>query len=193
MHKVDAPGATPANEFTDGDPQSGVPATTLEAKFMNTVQRELVNVVEQQNIELDAQNDAQLYLALRTMVDNTIAPGTRMLFVQASAPSGWTQDNTLNDRVIRIVNDEGVGGEIGGDWNISGLTFSHTHRISGTANNQFLNQAVDSPEGQGTSFVAPIRHTHNLTGTTISQDANNVASDANWRPAYVDVIACIKN
>jgi len=68
MHKVDAPGATPANEFTDGDPQSGVPATTLEAKFMNTVQRELVNVVEEAGLTLDEENDGQLHEAISEMI-----------------------------------------------------------------------------------------------------------------------------
>jgi len=72
MHKVDAPGATPANEFTDGDPQSGVPATTLEAKFMNTVQRELVNVVEEAGLTLDEENDGQLREAISEMIGSPV-------------------------------------------------------------------------------------------------------------------------
>ena len=68
MHKVDAPGATPANEFTGADSQRGVPATTLEAKFMNTVQRELVNVVEEAGLTLDEENDGQLQETISEMI-----------------------------------------------------------------------------------------------------------------------------
>ncbi|MDX8400014.1 MAG: hypothetical protein R8K20_07170, partial [Gallionellaceae bacterium] len=38
--------------------------------------------------------------------------GTKMTFFQASAPIGWTQDNTNNDAMLRIVS--GTGGGISG-------------------------------------------------------------------------------
>lgn len=55
--------------------------------------------------------------------------GTRLLFPQASAPTGWTQVTTINDRVIRVVST--AGGGTGGSWTISGLTgSSHYHSTS---------------------------------------------------------------
>ena len=45
--------------------------------------------------------------------------GTRMLFYQANAPTGWSQVTSLNDRVLRVVS--GNGGSTGGSWSISGL------------------------------------------------------------------------
>jgi len=68
MHKVDAPSATPNNEFTDGNPQNGIPATTLESKYMNTVQRELVNVVEGAGLRLNDKDDGQLQKAIKKMI-----------------------------------------------------------------------------------------------------------------------------
>lgn len=64
MHKVDAPGATAGNEHTDGDPGTATPATVLAAKWHNTVQRELVNIVEAESIVLDDGDDQQVLEAL---------------------------------------------------------------------------------------------------------------------------------
>lgn len=46
MHKIDAPHATAANEFTDGNPALGIEATELIAKWFNAVHRELVALVQ---------------------------------------------------------------------------------------------------------------------------------------------------
>lgn len=42
----------------------------------------------------------------------------------STAPVGWTQDVTNNDRVIRVVSGTGTG--TGGSWTISGLSNSST-------------------------------------------------------------------
>jgi len=192
MHKVDAPGATPANEFTDGDPQSGVPATTLEAKFMNTVQRELVNVVEQENIELDDQDDTQIYQALSGMMNNVLEPGTKMLFSQAAAPQGWTQLNDLNDRVIRVVNGSSIGGETGGNWVISGLSAAaHMHNYSGTTTIESVQLGFISGGGQKNEVVPARLHKHRYSGQTQVATAP-VISTGSWRPSYLNVIICQK-
>jgi hypothetical protein len=44
MYKTDAPGHD-NNEFTDGNPLTGTPATVLDAAFMNEVMYELINVL----------------------------------------------------------------------------------------------------------------------------------------------------
>ncbi|MBI5788780.1 MAG: hypothetical protein HZA78_08010 [Candidatus Schekmanbacteria bacterium] len=46
--------------------------------------------------------------------------GTRMIFYQATVPTGWVQVTGINDRVLRFV--DGVGGGISGSWIISGLS-----------------------------------------------------------------------
>lgn len=45
MFPIDGPGATVDNEFTEGNPVSGVPATVVTAEFMNDVQKEILNVI----------------------------------------------------------------------------------------------------------------------------------------------------
>lgn len=67
MHKIDAPGFAPGNEFTEGDPQTATPATTVGAKWLTTVQRELVAVVEDAGISLDDTIDTQLLQAIKLL------------------------------------------------------------------------------------------------------------------------------
>lgn len=60
MHKIDTDTAV-NSEFTDGVPESGQPATRLNASWFNTIQRELVKVVESAGIALSNDDDGQVY------------------------------------------------------------------------------------------------------------------------------------
>jgi len=52
--------------------------------------------------------------------------GTKMVFAQASAPTGWTQDTANNDKALRVVS--GSGGGTGGTHGLSSPpSTSHTH------------------------------------------------------------------
>lgn len=62
--------------------------------------------------------------------------GTKMLFYQDTAPTGWTIQNTLNDKVVYITKGSSAGGQTGGaehstgTWTQPGHTHtgpSHTH------------------------------------------------------------------
>ncbi|WP_322091322.1 gp53-like domain-containing protein [Limnobaculum xujianqingii] len=55
-------------EFTDGSVAGGVPPTILPAGFFNTVQREMVNVVNGFGLEIDPKNDSQLLTAIQSHV-----------------------------------------------------------------------------------------------------------------------------
>ena len=77
--------------------------------------------------------------------EDFIPDGTVMAFFQASAPTGWTQVTTQNDKVLRVVS--GTGGETGGDWAMSagettsshgghvhaGAAHTHSHNLSAGA------------------------------------------------------------
>lgn len=125
-----------------------------------------------------------------------IPSGTKMIFYQAAAPTGWVIDASLNDRVLRVVSANGAN--IGGSWSISGLTTAdhiltiaeipaHTHTIpqqltglgallqSGPHAGMYANQVTGSRGGGGA-------HNHGA-----------VVADGTWRPAYADVIICTKS
>lgn len=61
-----------------------------------------------------------------------IPAGTRMVFAQASAPVGWTQDTSdaATDRMLRVVNT--TGGGVGGSHSpiLNNLVPSHTHTFT---------------------------------------------------------------
>ena len=79
MHKIDAPGADPSDEFTEGDPVLAVPATTVGAKWLTTVQREIVNVVEDAGITLDDTIDTQLLQAIAILAGGSQVSGFKNL------------------------------------------------------------------------------------------------------------------
>jgi len=72
---------------------------------------------------------------------NPFPSGTKMVFYQASAPTGWTQDTTNNDKALRVVS--GSGGGTGGTHGLSSPpstahthstpSHSHTHTLSAGA------------------------------------------------------------
>lgn len=62
--------ATPAGEFTEGNPVGAVPATPIKAMWLNAIQRELVAVIEGAGLTLDKTNDGQLLAAVQRLVAN---------------------------------------------------------------------------------------------------------------------------
>jgi hypothetical protein len=72
MHRIDHSTATIDNRFTEGDPQQGIPATVVTAKWLNAVQEEVVNVIEDAGMAPDDAEDNQLLAA----IDQKIAAAT---------------------------------------------------------------------------------------------------------------------
>ena len=64
MHRIDSNGATIDNKFTEGDLSNGIPATVISADWLNSVQEEMVKIIEQAGIALNKNNLTQLYTAL---------------------------------------------------------------------------------------------------------------------------------
>lgn len=214
MHRIDGPGATPDNRFTEGDPVAAVPATEVSATWLNSVQEELVAIVLEAGLSLDKGDDSQVLQAILSLIGNAvesvaIVSGTKMLFLNSSAPTGWTQDTTINDRVIRVVSS--AGGGVGGSWTLSGLsasvgnttlslsqTPSHTHPISRASDRGTFAQ-WDSGGGRvidGGTLTAYNRNTANTNavgGSGAHAHSASISSDGTWRPAYVNVIACTKD
>jgi len=131
-----------------------------------------------------------------------------MIFAQASAPTGWTQQTSSDDRLLRFVS--GTGGGSGGSWTISGLsaTASLPNHKHGDGSYQVTVSGTTSTESGGTQSVlsggltaANNNHTHTFSDTAnVTGDSGNpttnpsisitMASDASWRPKYRDVIEC---
>jgi hypothetical protein len=133
------------------------------------------------------------------------ASGDKILCFQASAPTGWTQDTSQNDKVLRVVS--GSGGGSAGSWTISGLdvigntdgtaltvaqmpAHNHLYRSAVSAGTDYPELTKGGTTASSSGAVAAegdgFAHAHGLA-------AAGVSSDGSWRPAYIDVIVATKN
>lgn len=120
--------------------------------------------------------------------------GTRTVFHQAAAPTGWTLDSSINDRVLRV--SDTAGGGTGGSWTISGISVNghaltidempaHTHSQNWKATTGGTLAGGD-PNNVNTTTVQ--------TGSTGGGQAHShgLTIGNSWRPAYTDVIVCTR-
>lgn len=68
MKRIDAEGATELSRFTDGDPATQVPATVVDASWLNHVQEEISAVIEDRGLALDEEDEGQLLKAIKALV-----------------------------------------------------------------------------------------------------------------------------
>jgi hypothetical protein len=144
--------------------------------------------------------------------------GTRLMFPQAAAPTGWTQitDDTADNRMLRVVNTTG-GGTAGTHSPIlNNVVPSHTHTITtgtesadhthndaghthtwtfktttgGTLAGGDANSVGNTTVNTGVGYAALGGRTagHTHSGTT-----NNGSSQTNWVPRSIDMIMCSRN
>ena len=89
--------------------------------------------------------------------------GTRVMFAQASAPTGWTQvtDDSANNRMLRVVNTSGAGTGGSASPILMNVVPSHTHTYTtGTESAGHTHSGTTGTESAG--------HTHGFSATTSS-------------------------
>ena len=91
-----------------------------------------------------------------------IPSGTKMLFQQTNAPTGWTKDTTHNNKALRIVN-----GSVGtGGTNSFTNAFNSTKTVSGTTGTSSV--SISGSTASHTLTVNQIpAHTHTATGKIV--------------------------
>jgi hypothetical protein len=134
----------------------------------------------------------------------SLPAGTKMLFVQTAAPTGWTKLTTNDDKALRIVSGSaGTGGSVAfttafSSQSISGtvgdttLTVdqipSHTHSYTAAGGVTLVNggatfSSLINASGLTTGATGGgLPHTHSLTATAL-----------NLAVQYVDAIIAVKN
>lgn len=142
---------------------------------------------------------------------NTPFPqGTKLVFAQASAPAGWTQDTTNNDRALRVVSGAS-GGSAGGSMafssaNTGGHTLvtsempghAHTATVTdpGHIHSIALQNVLQGASGGTATESGGTQNTNSAT-TGITVSISNTGGDGAHSHllalAYVDVIVCTKN
>lgn len=88
------------------------------------------------NVELFYKDSSGAVLQLTSVGKVNVTPfpsGTKLLFPQATVPTGWTQDADVTDVLPRVVSGAG-GGATGGSWTISGCSVATTVTTTTTTN-----------------------------------------------------------
>ena len=131
--------------------------------------------------------------------------GTRIVFAQATAPSGWVQvtDATHNEAAIRLVNT--AGGGTGGSAAFSTMFTStrsvplleHAHVANSTAsvNTSFVssNTLVDRQSGGGPTVYALNYSVPEVSVTTTIGNAGTAGATMNFDVKYVNMIVATKS
>ena len=131
-----------------------------------------------------------------------VPAGTKMLFYQDTAPTGWTIDATVDDKLIFVSKGSGAGGETGGGAHSTGTwtQLNHLHAVykeNSAAGNLHGGKFYDSA-GTLTEMTTynTVTNRHIClelsTGGNVDDDLyTSLAAPANtWRPAaYVVIIA----
>lgn len=167
-------------------------------------------ILDEDDMASDSPTALATQQSIKAYVDNNsaFASGTKMLFVQTSAPTGWTKDTVNNNNsALRVVTGSASAG-----GTVDFTTAFASQAVTGTVGNTTLTQSqmpahshiqrygtatagggVDTSSGAWTA--SPINstistetsggggaHNHSFTGTSI-----------NLAVKYVDVIICSKD
>lgn len=165
--------------FSKGDPGIGQEATVVSFDWMNALQETVIHPIEDAGLPLskDAPYDL-LTQALKVFQDRVIPAGTKMVFYQSAAPTGWTRDTTagLNDKFIRVVT-AGSPGTTGGTHAASTNIGAHTH--TGPSHSHTLTPGSSGAWAQlNMSFSTALRG-NEVTGVTSWTQDSGVTAD-NW-------------
>jgi len=106
MHRIDGPGATVDNKFTDGDPVGGVQATVVTDDWLNAVQEEIISVLADQSIAPVKGTQNQLLTAIKGIVSSIpqateLIRGTAKVSTQAQADAGTDDTSTITPKKLR--------------------------------------------------------------------------------------------
>jgi hypothetical protein len=132
-------------------------------------------------ITAPTQAATKAYVDAAISSNSAFPAGTTMLFVQTSAPIGWTQQNAYNDYALRVV--AGIGGGTGGTVPFS--TAFSSSSVSGTTSSTILNATQIPAHNHG---VTDPGHFHNVTVTdpghthTVTDPGHFHPNGASYRP-----------
>lgn len=125
------------------------------------------------------------------------ASGTRILFQQTAAPTGWTKDTTFNDTVLRIVSGAaGTGGSnafstVNAQTVVGNTTLTTTQIPSHTHGYTAGGAAMGTPYDAGVTFTPGAPGAAATTGAAGGGGSHNHTITFNI--LYVDAIICQKD
>jgi len=94
MHRIDTPNATEEGRFTEGNPMIPVAPTEVSADWLNAVQGEMETVIDKAGIDLDKEDNTQLWRAIMRLAPQ---PDKFWLLTRLTAPLTVYVATTGND------------------------------------------------------------------------------------------------
>ncbi|GAB7527902.1 hypothetical protein PS3A_03080 [Pseudomonas sp. 3A(2025)] len=122
MHRIDGPGATLDNRFTEGDPVGGVQATVVTAPWLNDIQEELLSILAAAGIApakgtqdqvLKAIKKIRLITAFKRFTSTgsfTVPEGVSTIYVSGCAGGGGGAGGLANETEGMAPGCSGGGG-----------------------------------------------------------------------------------
>ncbi|UVL43672.1 hypothetical protein LOY55_10550 [Pseudomonas sp. B21-040] len=105
MHRIDGPGATVDNKFTDGDPVGGIQPTVVTDEWMNDVQENIMAVLVAAGVSPTKGRAADLLDSLKKV------PTGRLINIRLFTASGtYTPTSGTNSIVVEVCGGGGGGG-----------------------------------------------------------------------------------
>jgi len=129
-----------------------------------------------------------------------IPAGTKMLFYADAAPTGWTIQNTLDDKVVFVTKGSVAGGGTGGAAHATGTWTQPTHTHTGPSHAHTVARDGWGFGGStyngvlGAAVAGSVNAVANgiSTGTDGTGVTGESATAATWRPASYNFIICAK-
>jgi hypothetical protein len=119
--------------------------------------------------EAEARRNDISALYTKVMADSGFPSGTKMLFRQSTAPTGWTKDTAHNDKALRV-----VSGSAGSGGNIEFSQMFNAKAISGSVSTSISGSVA----GHALSISQIPSHNHNFSGSVSIAGGHN-STDAN--------------
>lgn len=164
------------NTFTAGATKSGE-AAQINANY-DTIYAEFNGNIEDANVKANAAiaQSKIASLANSLLYAAGLVAGTRMLFHQTAAPTGWTKDTTagLNDNALRVVTGTVSSGGTVAFSTVMGTTRATTSDAAGAANTDA--SAPGSTDGFTLTTNEMPAHTHGVDGATSAAMASGATN-----------------
>ncbi|WP_353115295.1 hypothetical protein [Nitratidesulfovibrio sp.] len=144
MHRIDTPGATPDNRFTEGDPTIPTAATEVSAEWLTAVQEEVATVIAGAGIALDKADNGQLLEAIKTL-----GPDRFKGFATSGQHEAWEADLAAINRNSLYAVRKGTATGLPEDMPAEAWAFVHTMVMPGDAARTQLLWSVDDPDHPG--------------------------------------------
>lgn len=146
-------------------------------------------------VYMDPSNGPRIVSLVGSSTADPVPVGTKWAFYQASSPSGYTQDTSLNDYALRIVSSTGAG--TGGSVNFSTLfarttTDSHALTQDQIPSHQHA-YGASNPGNFGSGGAASIYGGGNQYLTTATGGGSGHSHDIDMRVKYANFIIASRN